>query len=135
MFKELVLKSSQHNRRSFRRSLLNTIYRIAVIARDFRGLFAPNGRGAICPTDVNIEPTNLCNADCVFCGYQFQTRAHGQMALELGRDIINAAKRNGVERLGLTPVVGEPLVHRRLEELIRAAKTPPNPLKVGLTTN
>jgi MoaA/NifB/PqqE/SkfB family radical SAM enzyme len=117
-----------------RHGFLNVTYRGAVIARDVRGLAVGN-RGAVHPMDVNIEPSNLCNADCVFCGYQFQTRVHGDMPVHDGLKIIDAAKRNGVQRLGLTPVAGEPLVHRGLEQFIRAAKEPPNPLKVGLTTN
>jgi hypothetical protein len=117
-----------------RHGFFNVLYRAAVIARDVRGLTAPTRR-AVYLTDINIEPSNLCNADCVFCGYQFQTRAHGDMAVDDGLKIIDAAKRSGVQRLGLTPVVGEPLVHRGLEQFIRAAKMLPNPLTVGLTTN
>jgi MoaA/NifB/PqqE/SkfB family radical SAM enzyme len=124
---EVVLK--------IRRCVLNVLYRCAVIVRDLRGFTAPTRRRIMPPTDVNIEPSNLCNADCIFCGYQFQERPHGQIAVDLGQEIIQAAKRFGATRIGLTPVVGEPLVHRRLEELVRAAAEPPQPLRVGLTTN
>jgi hypothetical protein len=106
---------------------------IATLARDLRGFTAASEREVL--TDVNIEPTNLCNANCVFCGYQYQERPHTAMKEELGLSIIAAAKRAGVGRLGLTPMVGEPLVHRRLEEFIRAAVAPPRPLATYVTTN
>ena len=85
--------------------------------------------------DVNIEPTNLCNANCVFCGYQFQSRPWVSMPRSLGEQIIDAAKRAAIGNLGLTPIVGDPLIHRELESFVRYAVAPPQPLKVGLTTN
>jgi|SRR3990170_2221961 len=87
------------------------------------------------PTDFNIEPTNLCNANCIFCGYQFQTRPHSFMDSAFAYRIIDSAKSANVRRIGLTPIVGEPLVNRNLEEIIRYAKRVPNSLEVGLTTN
>jgi hypothetical protein len=84
---------------------------------------------------VNIEPTNLCNANCVFCGYQFQSRPWVPMPKALGERIIDAAKRADVGNLGLTPIVGDPLIHRELESFVRYAVAPPRPLRVGLTTN
>jgi len=116
-------------------AVLRIGFRALVLARGVRGLFArakPIG-GRL--SDVNIEPTNLCNADCVFCGYQFQERPHVAMETDLAATIIAAAKRAQVTRLGLTPIVGEPLVHRQLEDFIRLARAAPNPLQVGLTTN
>jgi MoaA/NifB/PqqE/SkfB family radical SAM enzyme len=107
----------------------------SVIARGVRGLFAPFKLAHGRLSDVNIEPTNLCNADCVFCGYQFQQRPHVAMEIDLAAKIITAAKLSGVTRLGLTPIVGEPLVHRKLEDFIRLARAEPNPLEVGLVTN
>jgi hypothetical protein len=105
------------------------------LKRDLCGLFAPRSRKTPFLQDINIEPTNLCNANCVFCGYQFQERPHNQIELSIAESMIASAKKAGVTRLGLTPIVGEPLVHRTLEEIIRMAVRPPNPLKVGVTTN
>jgi organic radical activating enzyme len=116
-------------------AMLRGAFWAAVIARGVRGLFAPRKRSSGRLSDVNIEPTNLCNADCVFCGYQFQQRPHVAMETELAAKIITAAKRAGVRRLGLTPIVGEPLVHRGLEGFIRLARAEPNPMQVGLVTN
>lgn len=110
------------------------LYRGAVVLRDLIALFRLNCR-SLGPSDVNIEPSNLCNADCIFCGYQFQRRPHQEISIEHGRRIIQAAKDAGARRIGFTPVVGEPLVHRDLEHLIRFAGGEPHPLHVGLTTN
>lgn len=106
-----------------------------VLARGVRGSFAPSKPISGRLSDVNIEPTNLCNADCVFCGYQFQERPHVAMEADLAATIIAAAKQAGVTRLGMTPIVGEPLVHRKLEDFIRLARAEPNPMQVGLSTN
>jgi hypothetical protein len=105
------------------------------LLRDLRGVLSTKRRTESVPTDVNIEPSNLCNANCVFCGYQFQTRAHRPVPQSLAFEVIDAARNSSVKRLGLTPTVGEPLVNRELESIIRYAKRPPRPLAVGLTTN
>jgi len=105
------------------------------IVHDLRGLAASRAAPAAPLTDVNLEPTNLCNANCVFCGYQFQERPHELLPVESAYAIVDAGKRAGATRLGLTPMVGEPLVHRQLDAILRYAKAPPHPLEVGLTTN
>ena len=117
------------------RAAYNSLYRLSIIWRDLRGLGRGRALTETMPSDANVEPSNLCNADCVFCGYQFQERPHREIAIDLASEIIAAAKRDGVKKIGFTPVVGEPLVHRRLEELIRIAVAPPQPLNTGLTTN
>ena len=71
-----------------RRWTLNTLFRMSVLMRDCRGLFA-HGVGPA-PTDVNIEPSNPCNAHCVSCGYQYQERPHADLPLESGLAIIEA---------------------------------------------
>jgi radical SAM protein with 4Fe4S-binding SPASM domain len=37
---------------------------------------------------VAIELTNICNANCTFCAYQFQTRPTGTMKLRTGTTIL-----------------------------------------------
>lgn len=117
------------------RAAYNSLYRLSILLRDLRGLSQMRALTKPVPSDVNVEPSNLCNADCVFCGYQFQERLHQEIPIDVASEIIAAAKRAGVKRLGLTPVVGEPLVNRRIEELIRIAAAPPQALNTGLTTN
>ena len=71
-----------------RRWTLNTLFRMSVLMRDCRGLFA-QGVGPA-PTDVNIAPSNLCNAHGVSCGYQYQERPYADLPLESGLAIIEA---------------------------------------------
>ena len=39
--------------------------------------------------NVAIELTNICNANCTFCAYQFQSRPQGVMSEETYRKVIN----------------------------------------------
>jgi MoaA/NifB/PqqE/SkfB family radical SAM enzyme len=71
----------------------------------------------------------------VFCGYQWQTRQHVEFPVTGAHQLIDRAKGAGITFLGLTPVVGEPLVHRKLEEIVRYASSPPQPMRVAITTN
>ena len=84
---------------------------------------------------MTFEPSNLCNANCVFCGYQFQTRPHANMPLDRGLEIIEAAKKAGIKYLVFTGTVGEPLVHKNLEAFVRAAKADPGLGDIGIITN
>lgn len=34
---------------------------------------------AMRPFELHLELTNICNANCIFCPYQFQTRQHETM--------------------------------------------------------
>src|SRR5438876_4286908 len=38
---------------------------------------------------VSIETTNICNANCIFCAFQYQKRPTGVMSIELFRKIID----------------------------------------------
>jgi hypothetical protein len=107
----------------------------SVVLKDLRDLFIPRSAPDPLVEEVSVEPTNLCNANCVFCGYQFQERPHAQIPLATVKQIADATARAGATRLRFTPSVGEPLVHRGLEDLVAAARSTSPPLRVGLTTN
>jgi len=75
------------------------------------------------PSQLLIENTNVCNAQCVMCPRETLTRKPGFMAFELFEKIIREVA--GARR---TPVVhlhgfGEPLLDESLPERIRLAKT------------
>jgi len=78
---------------------------------------------------VNIETTNICNADCVFCAYQHQERPKGVMSDELFGKVIDEFVACGGGKLGLTPTVGDPLVDPGLIDRIAYARRQP-----GITT-
>lgn len=87
------------------------------------------------PRELTIEVTNICNANCVFCGYQFQNRPKGIMPLERFRRIIDNYAALGGGMIELTPVVGDALVDRELEEKIRYARAQPQVGRISFVTN
>ncbi len=85
--------------------------------------------------NLQIETTNICNADCVFCAYQYQERPTGTMSMELYRKLIDEYVELGGGSLGLTPTVGDPLVDRHLVERIRYARSKPHITSIGMYSN
>jgi len=84
---------------------------------------------------VTIETTNICNADCIFCAYQFQTRPTGVMSKELFQKIVDEYCELGGGELGLTPTVGDPLVDKNLVARIRYARSKPAIHGIGMYSN
>ncbi len=74
------------------------------------------------PGYLQFAITNVCNADCGFCGFarsQFDPKARRSVTLQEAKDVIDIAKRN---RIGyLLFVGGEPMVHRDLRAMTRYA--------------
>lgn len=87
------------------------------------------------PRELTIEVTNICNANCVFCGYQFQTRPKGIMPLERFRRIVDNYAALGGGMIELTPVVGDALVDKELEEKVRYARALPQIGRISFVTN
>lgn len=84
---------------------------------------------------LQVETTNICNADCIFCAYQFQERPTGVMSTDLFRKIIDEYAEMGGGTLGLTPTVGDPLVDKHLVERIRYARSKPQITGIGMYSN
>jgi MoaA/NifB/PqqE/SkfB family radical SAM enzyme len=81
------------------------------------------------PEALFIETTNICNADCVFCAYQYQSRFRpnkGVMSDELFEKALAdyvALTANPAERhINFTPLVGEPLVDPQIIHRIGRSK-------------
>jgi MoaA/NifB/PqqE/SkfB family radical SAM enzyme len=74
------------------------------------------------PGYLQFAITNLCNADCDFCGFarsKFDSKARRSVTLQEARDAIDLALKN---RIGyLLFVGGEPMVHRDLRTMVRYA--------------
>ncbi|MDZ4401087.1 radical SAM protein [Prosthecobacter sp.] len=85
--------------------------------------------------NVNIETTNICNAKCVFCAYQYQTRPTGVMDMDLFRKIMADYIECGGGNLGFTPTVGEPLVDKHIIERIRYARSHPQIKTISMYSN
>ena len=63
---------------------------------------------------LSIETTNICNANCIFCAYQYQSRPTGLMDMDLFEKVVEQYAQNNVGNVNLTPTVGEPLADKYL---------------------
>jgi MoaA/NifB/PqqE/SkfB family radical SAM enzyme len=74
------------------------------------------------PGYLQFAITNICNADCGFCGFarsKFDPQARRSVTLQEARDVIDIAVKNHVGYLLF--VGGEPMVHRDLRAMTRYA--------------
>ena len=74
------------------------------------------------PGYLQFAITNLCNADCGFCGFarsQFDPKKRRSVTLREAQDVIDIAVRNHIGYLLF--VGGEPLVHKELRAMTRYA--------------
>jgi MoaA/NifB/PqqE/SkfB family radical SAM enzyme len=82
------------------------------------------------PGYLQFAITNICNADCGFCGFarsQFDPKKRRSVTLQEARDVIDIAKKNHIGYLLF--VGGEPLVHKELRAMVRyAARQGINPM-------
>lgn len=70
------------------------------------------------PRSLYFEGTNICNANCVFCGYSQMKRPKLTMNMEFFKDVINQYVAMGGRSVGFTPIVGDPLLDKFLFERI-----------------
>src|SRR5256714_6645267 len=74
------------------------------------------------PGYLQFAITNLCNADCDFCGFarsKFDPKARRSVTLQEARDVIDICVKNHIGYLLF--VGGEPMVHRDLRAMTRYA--------------
>ena len=74
------------------------------------------------PGYLQFAITNICNADCGFCGFarsKFDPKARKSVTLQEARDVVDIAKRNHIGYLLF--VGGEPMAHRDLRPMVRYA--------------
>ncbi len=74
------------------------------------------------PGYLQFAITNICNADCDFCGFarsKFNPKARHSVTLQEARDAVDIALKNHVGYLLF--VGGEPMVHRDLRAMTRYA--------------
>ena len=74
------------------------------------------------PGYLQFAITNICNADCDFCGFarsKFDPQARRSVTLDEARRAIDAALKNHIGYLLF--VGGEPMVHRDLRPMLRYA--------------
>lgn len=76
----------------------------------------------IVPTSIYIEPTNICNANCIFCAYQFYKAPKKVMGLDMLEIILREAKKLQIKRLDLTPFAGDILTDKNILDKIELIK-------------
>jgi MoaA/NifB/PqqE/SkfB family radical SAM enzyme len=75
------------------------------------------------PPDVlKIESTNICNANCIFCAYQYENRPKTFIPDDLYLKSLKEYAALGGRKLSYVPIVGEPLVDKNFISKIKLAK-------------
>jgi radical SAM protein with 4Fe4S-binding SPASM domain len=90
---------------------------------------------ALRPYELHLELTNLCNANCVFCPYQFQEREAKLMPEEVFRKAVDDFVSCGGGSVGLTPIVGDALIHPGFVARVRYLRSLPAVDRIWVTTN
>lgn len=85
-----------------------------------------SGKVAESPLHLDIEVTSRCNLLCTFCARTQRVEANvwrtpGDMDMELFQKIVLDAVSNGVYALNFN-ILGEPLLHKNIEEMIKFSK-------------
>jgi len=86
------------------------------------------------PKWMHLESTNNCNARCYFCPREILTRGHGYMDVKLFEKAVDEIGIYGVKRLTLH-LMGEPLLHPEIFNMVAYAKTKEKIRKVDFSSN
>ncbi len=126
------------NTRAALYSSLSFLFRIKHAAEDWRA--ASNHFSTTAdsyPSGLGIEVTNLCNANCVFCAYQYRERPTTFMSFDIFKKALDQYVALGKDKtgIGLTPVVGDPLIDRDLVQKIKYARSISQINNIHITTN
>ena len=87
------------------------------------------------PTTLLIELTNICNANCIYCGYRYMKRQKGVMKQELFERLIDEFNNGGGGDINLAGIVGEPLIDPNIIEKIKYARAKKNIRHIRFSTN
>jgi MoaA/NifB/PqqE/SkfB family radical SAM enzyme len=90
---------------------------------------------AIRPYELHFELTNLCNANCIFCPYQFQEREIEFMRDEVFEKAVDDFVRIGGGSVGLTPIVGDALIDPKFVSRVKYLRSFPAIDRIWVTTN
>jgi MoaA/NifB/PqqE/SkfB family radical SAM enzyme len=77
------------------------------------------------PTTLHVETTNVCNANCVFCAYQYQDgfrQGKGVMSDEIFSKAVHQYREMGGKAINFVPLVGDSLVDPKIIPRIQIAK-------------
>src|SRR5262249_54826461 len=77
------------------------------------------------PETLHIETTNVCNANCIFCAYQYQDRfreGKGVMSDKIFSRGLREYFEMGGRSVNFVPLVGDSLVDPKIIQRVRQAK-------------
>jgi hypothetical protein len=92
-------------------------------------------QGRIRPLYLRIETVNLCNNDCIICAYSDQTRAKTHMSPAVFEKTLGDYRDMGGGYVSLTPLVGDVLLDRHLQDRIDLLRKCDFVTGIGFTTN
>jgi MoaA/NifB/PqqE/SkfB family radical SAM enzyme len=84
---------------------------------------------------LTIEISNICNANCIFCAYQYQTRPEIFMDMDLYKKVVREFAEAGGKDISFTPTVGDALTDKHFLERLRYAKQFRGLRDIMVTTN
>lgn len=87
------------------------------------------------PWNLSVELTNICNANCIFCAYQYQARKKMVMEERVFLKALDDYCAIGGGELKLQVVVGDPLVDKDFVKRVREARNRPQIRSIETITN
>jgi len=84
---------------------------------------------------LRVETTNVCNANCIFCAYQYQKRKKKLMSEEMYKKLVDDFNAMGGGPLGLVPIAGDALLDPKILSRIEYARQLPNITTISIITN
>jgi MoaA/NifB/PqqE/SkfB family radical SAM enzyme len=84
---------------------------------------------------LRVETTNICNANCIFCAYQYQKRKKKLMSEEMYKKLVDDYNAMGGGPLGLVPIAGDALLDPMILSRIEYARQLPNIKTLSIITN
>lgn len=87
------------------------------------------------PYNLHIELTNICNANCIFCAYQYQKRPKVLMEDRVFFKTLDDYCAIGGGELMLKTTVGDPALDPNFLKRIRAARSRPEITRIETITN
>jgi len=87
------------------------------------------------PDRLTIQVTNICNANCTFCGYQYLEDKKGFIDEEIFYSAVDQYQSMGGERINMTPLVGDLLIDKHIFKKLNYIKNKNHFKKVSFYTN
>lgn len=92
------------------------------LGKSIRNIFLPYVAKKVEPSELFVELTSICNAECMFCSYRFGHRTKSKMPLDKYSAIMQSGFEMGYRRLSLTPMGGELFVYDKAIDAIEMAR-------------